>query len=824
MKQPTLRKDKNNKEELKKELIEIRHNKNEVKRQTIRKTLSPSSRFLDNYYNSGMHGNVWRPNGKIITKKKYNYGEMGLSHFYAKNNVLEKLDILEKKEKKKSGLEVKHFLEYDYMEEGDIVITIEHCSNCEDHATHTQHINDIYAKFAKVLQKCILLRYPYIKVYLKPIETDIIVREVGGNSTNRVGSNIIDNLYKEVRIGALEIQIAFKNGQNVEVSMLHSKLNSGNWPSISNVLNKIVKFIPIFNLDVKVYDKEEGLDHEHEENKNEDFLFSRYENIKINVYLLNHPQICEMANYITEELESIINPKKRKILLSQVRLMQKESYQSSMSLNNNQDVTNTGSIMNQSNFNFNNSRINTARPSRSKNKMDLGSRSSMSNNPLRPETVRSGSSSRIYSPNPYSSSMMNQSVMRPMSVGATGMIRSSLNISQNFNKSILAQYYDTIEDKDKLNSLKGPLIFSKFTDKNGKILLQNLPYDIYLLEIEDSKNFLNSGSVVKFNKIPPTNQKDKILNIQKFYGLRRQTHAYAEFYIYHNQHENENELNLNNVSGAEVIIRRSTENLVENNFFDDENKLILNENKKIKGRHEAITMPGKYILEVSKKGFDYVRKEIELFPGENKINVELTKEKKVKICVSVFNYETKLPIENANLQISYSKSDTPELGLTDSSGQFIFETIKNDDYVTVFAIKDGFYCCQRSFVKDYPKSKVNNMRTKEGVTEREMIEKTWRISEREDIEKDIYIYLVQEKFVTQGENFLMILYSNIFDENFEHKFMIANEMKNLVNIKCEDNQRSKGMVSYVFKKNGINLLIKNFKFVIFYFFRKIQKL
>lgn len=798
MKQLTLRKHKNNnREELKKELIEIRHNKNEVKRQDIRKTLSPSSRFLDNYYNSGMHGNVWRPNGKIITKKVYKYGEMGLSHFYGKNNVLEKLDVLEKKDKKKSGLEAKHFLEYDYIEEGDIVITIEHCSNCEDHATHTQHINEIYPKFAKVLQKCILLRYPYIKVYLKPIETDIIVREVCGSSTNRVGSNVIDNLYKEVRIGALEVQLAYKIGPNVEIKMIHSKLNSGNWPSISNVLNKIVKFIPIFNFDVKVYDKEDGIDKEYGENKNEEFLFSKYENIKINLFLLNHPQICELANYITEELESIINPKKRKILLSQVRLMKKESYQGSMSINNNQDMTNTGSIINQSTIkNQNISRINTARPSRSKQKMDF-----YSNQP-RSETVRSSSSSRLYSPNPYSSSLMNQSVLRPMSVGSNGIIRSSLNISQNLNKSVLAQYYDAIEDKDKLNSFKGPLIFSKFTDKNGQILLQNLPYDIYLLEIEDSKNFLNSGSVVKFNKIPTNNQKDKALIIQKFYGLRRQTHAYTEIYIYHNLHENENELNLNNVSGAEVIIRRSTENLVENNFFGDENKLNLSENKKIKGRHETITIPGKYILEVSKKGYDYVRKEVELFPGENKINVELTKEKKVKICVSVFNYETKLPVENVNLQISYSKSDCPELGLTDSSGQFILETVKNDDYVTVFAIKDGFYCCQRSFVKDYPKSKVNNMRTKEGVTEREMIEKTWKISEKEDVEKDIYIYLVQERFVTQNENFLMILYSNIFDENFEHKFIIADEMKKLVSIKCEDHQRSKGMISYIFNKNG----------------------
>jgi hypothetical protein len=203
-------------ESLQKELIVIRHNRNnEAKRQVIRKTISPSSRFLDNYFNSGMHINVWRPNGQIITKKQYNYGEIGLSHHYSKNNVLQKLDVVEKAQKV-SNEKKKSFLEFEYMDEGDIVITIEHCSNCEDHATHTQHLNEIYSKFAKVIQKCIIIRFPYIKVYLKPIETDIIIGKES-SITNSKKTNIIDEMYKEVRIGALEIQLAFKRGGRVEV-------------------------------------------------------------------------------------------------------------------------------------------------------------------------------------------------------------------------------------------------------------------------------------------------------------------------------------------------------------------------------------------------------------------------------------------------------------------------------------------------------------------------------------------------------------------------------------------------------------------------------
>ena len=53
----------------KQEIIKLRQNKNEKIRQVIRKSISPSSRFLDNYFNTNMHGNAWKPNGQISIKK-----------------------------------------------------------------------------------------------------------------------------------------------------------------------------------------------------------------------------------------------------------------------------------------------------------------------------------------------------------------------------------------------------------------------------------------------------------------------------------------------------------------------------------------------------------------------------------------------------------------------------------------------------------------------------------------------------------------------------------------------------------------------------------
>lgn len=98
--------------------------KDEVERQTVRKKMMKSSRFLDNYYNPRIHQNHWKSNGVYIIKKNYVYGsETGLSHYYENHNVLEKKP---KSVEKVLKIKPKHFIEYDYIEENEIVITIEH--------------------------------------------------------------------------------------------------------------------------------------------------------------------------------------------------------------------------------------------------------------------------------------------------------------------------------------------------------------------------------------------------------------------------------------------------------------------------------------------------------------------------------------------------------------------------------------------------------------------------------------------------------------------------------------------------------------------------
>jgi hypothetical protein len=56
-------------EETRRQLASSRVNNDEIKRQAVRKQISPSSRFLDNYYNPNFHKKIFVPNGVYQIKK-----------------------------------------------------------------------------------------------------------------------------------------------------------------------------------------------------------------------------------------------------------------------------------------------------------------------------------------------------------------------------------------------------------------------------------------------------------------------------------------------------------------------------------------------------------------------------------------------------------------------------------------------------------------------------------------------------------------------------------------------------------------------------------
>ena len=68
-------------------------------------------------------------------------------------------------------------------------------------------------------------------MFLKPIDTDII------KHTGLEKIKSLDDKYKEVRIGALEVQLCRKVNNKVDTHVLHSKLATKEWPSLSKLIN-----------------------------------------------------------------------------------------------------------------------------------------------------------------------------------------------------------------------------------------------------------------------------------------------------------------------------------------------------------------------------------------------------------------------------------------------------------------------------------------------------------------------------------------------------------------------------------------------------------
>ena len=108
---------------------------------------------------------------------------------------------METKQKRKKDF--KDFSEFDYMNNNEYIITIEYCANCEEHNIHTQHSAELFKSIAINLQKCILMRYPFIKIYLKTIDTNSN-KDINFLVQNNSAKNMNDQ-FVDVRIGAFEV-------------------------------------------------------------------------------------------------------------------------------------------------------------------------------------------------------------------------------------------------------------------------------------------------------------------------------------------------------------------------------------------------------------------------------------------------------------------------------------------------------------------------------------------------------------------------------------------------------------------------------------------
>ena len=725
--------------------------KNELERQKLRKKLHPITRELDNFFNHKLHQRGWWPNGLFLRKQYYYYAKPGLGCYYEKNNVEQLKDLGElKKETKKNIL--KNFIEYNYIEDNQYVITIEYCSNCEEHITHTFHSAEVYKNYAISLQKCILLRFPFIKVILKQIETDILKQEhyklpkvdLFGNSEKKY----VNDKFKDVRIGAFEIQICYKKvGSEVKKALLHSKLQTKQFPEITKVLDKIVSYLPNFTGQIVTYEKEEDIENSKKNNLDDINAKGFLEGLQINIYLLNNPRIKNISTEAWNEIQTQQDPHKRSLMIKEQKLLTKEK----MFKNN--------SIMN------------------------------MKNNRVRPLSSISGYKSL----GKLRKSQSAKNIERPSTSKTFLLGNNNRNISNNNNTSLLSRSLihkntmnNYILDKNEANNLKGKLILTKYTNNEGLIDIGPLPYDSYFIEVQESRQYRSIGFVLKFNSL---NLKNKNF-IKKYLGLFIQENSFIQLNIYEVNKDKNGVEDPVHLGQAKVTLKRlynfdeqDNNNNLENNFQENEEnsefKITLNEKLNAPGIFEHTVAPGQYLLEVEKQNYETIRKFIDLEKGSNTINVEMSVERCCNLHIFVYNYEkfqeeANVPIHNVDVAIYQSANEVLEESITNDKGEVNYLVNKGEDFLTVVVSKLGYYPVQRVFIRN----------------------KEAPINEKGEYEENLIFFLVKESFILNNNCILCVTYSNLYDINFDpNSIQISDNIKNKLSLSCYDGQQENGVIS-----------------------------
>ena len=726
----------------------------EKERQELRKKLHPISRDLDNYFHSVLHKRGWWPNGLFTRKKYYYYADPGLGCFYEKNNVEQLKDLRElKNETKKNKL--KSFIEYSYIEENQYAITIEYCSNCQEHITHTFHQAELYKNYAISLQKCILLRFPFIKVILKPIDTDILKEEkyklpkvdYKGNSEKK----FVNDKFKDVRIGAFEVQICFKkNGEDLKIALLHSKLQTKQFPEILKILDKIVSYLPTFSGKIITYEKEEDKNENTKESINNDiYKKGLLEGLQINIYLLKNSKILNIAKDAWNDIQNQQDPHKRQVILKENMIKKKENmFKNDTTIKSYTTKSRpVSSITNYGGYHKSQSMINLMRPTTSKTFL-LGNNNNYNYN---------------------------------LNVNESSILSTSMAFKNSMNNYIL--------DKNQAKSLKGKLILTKYTNKDGVIDIGPLPYDSYFIEVQESKQYRSVGLKLAFHNLNLKNSN----YIKKYIGLFTQENSFIQLHIYELNKDQSGSDNPIHLGKAKVTLKKiSNFNLEENNENNNQNtqnednlekKIKINEKLNSPGIFEHTVPPGRYLLEVEKYNYETYRKYIDLEKGENIVNVEMSVERCCNLHIYVYNYEkfqeeSYIPIQNADIIIYQNANEILEESITNSKGEVNYIVNKGEDFLTVVVNKLGYYPVQRVFLRN----------------------KDAQVNESGEYEENLTFFLVKENFILENNCILCVTYCSLIDVNFDpNAIQISDNIKNRINLSCFDGQKENGIISTFIK-------------------------
>ena len=640
-------------------------------RQKMRKENNNFSNLIDNYYNSEIHPRSWWPNGGLIIKRRYKYTGIGLDHFYEKNNVeqLETVEDIKLKEKKDVDYLVK-FQEFENIKYNEYMITIEHCASCQEHKYITQHQSDtIFKELALSYQKIIRERFPFIKVYLKPIDVEIVknktfvIPKVERNGGPRPKIPSLNTKFKQCRIGAFEIQIATRDEKgNLIQRIIHSKLKTKKFPDVNTVLKKIVSFMPKFKLKLILFDKED-----YEE-------IEKMDNIQVNLYLCNSKLIQEVTDTAKMQVLNFTSPTRRLLMMKEQRFkLQQQNFMKNKNIFRKKQFFSPLSTQ----------RITSAAPKKTR-----GMTENNSTKMLRPISSMSYNfNDKFYEnnklkQNPFwlkSENVNNRELKENRlsfsTMEATRRICKDINIQEKLKKqkgALIKRKYSKVDESYKYNEQN--LIDDDKNDEDAEtsesvtLYFDDIPYDTYIIETIENSNFRGSLTLLRFNEIKPN--KDHL--ITKYIGLWHQEKAILNIHLYTEKEKTDNIVQNNGIENnynSNIIMpnqerkivrppssnqRRRNPNIENNSEIRYEQEPILtgsinisnaeDPNSRYKvhpngnGIYEYKTTPGEYKLEVTNKDYEKIVMKVLLKSGLNTINIKMKQEKGCNLKIQVFEY------------------------------------------------------------------------------------------------------------------------------------------------------------------------------------------
>ena len=721
--------------------------KAENKRQVFLKDLFKVTNQVPNYYSPKFHKRSWWPNGKYLIKRRYNYTQSGLEHYYEKNNVeqlnpIKNSDLYEMKREKlfKKEDKLKDFKEYESITPGNFVITIEYCSSCEEHFNITQHgVDKIFRELAVKFQKIITERFPFIKVYLKPIDVDIvkniefkiILPDKNGQAYPPFPA--INDQFKECKIGAFEIQISTKDSKgNLIKKMIHSKLKSKKFPVVEIVLNKIAAMMPLFNLNLILFDQEDYQE------------LDKMNNIEVNIYLSNSNIIKKLSESVREQVNNFINPGRRLEMIQRMKILKEQT------------CTKTENNTIETEDQINSLTINNKFDTRSIKSSYMRRRTHSKSKKIKANNIELNTERFSSNNSGMSSDFKGQSIQE---------YKYLKNQRGILIKKLYSKIDEQMSQEDFINS-----------SESVSLKFNKMPYDTYIIETKENSNFQSSITLLKFNEINIDNNGQ----ITKYIGLWHQKKAILNILLYKEIDVLDPEIK--NIKKDQIPINTS---IITISDADDPNSRY--QVTRSQGVYKYKTQPGEYKLEIDTKDFEREVRKVKLNPGLNTLNIKLNPDKNCELLVEVLEYnevfdEEKnseeidlLPVRNAKVHIYKNSTNLLVEGITNKKGLMKYLVDKNDNNLSIKISKEGYFKSERFFRKN----------------------SAMQVNEQGNYVTTLRLILVNQKKLNYFKKIIFISYFNISKQIFEFQYeSISND--NIIKVK--DWQKEKGIFIAAFNR------------------------